>query len=138
MDSNGELCVAILLNDISNLKPITLLRASRSGTPISAALKEYYNLEVHIAKLLTYNQIICGSCMQSTACVDVGVVLLIQGLSLHDMGGGTGPADPVTAGPMFAQWCLNASRCDLRGPKIYSKIFPHFMRIISYFAHGCL
>lgn len=50
------LCVAILLNDISNLKAITLLHASRSGTPISTALKEYYNLEVHIDKLLTYNQ----------------------------------------------------------------------------------
>jgi len=52
LHSNGELCVAILLNDISNLKPITLLHASRSGTPISAALKQYYNLEVHIDKLL--------------------------------------------------------------------------------------
>jgi len=33
--------------------------------------------------------------MQSSECVNAEVVLLRQGLSLHDMGGGTGPADPA-------------------------------------------
>jgi len=33
------------------------------------------------------------------------------------MGGGTGLADPATAGPMVAVWCLKIQQRDLSGPK---------------------
>ena len=33
------------------------------------------------------------------------------------MGGGTGLADPATAGPMLLYGAQDANRCDLRGPK---------------------
>ena len=50
---------------------------------------------------------------------------LLRALSTCDMGGGTGPADPATAGPMLALQCLklkNASRCNLRSPKFPPKL----------------
>jgi len=55
------------------------------------------------------------------------------------MDSGTGPADPATAGPMFALalWCQK-KLADAISEVLNSKNFPSFMCTISYLADECL